>query len=81
MSRPTPRWAIEHPESVIDHDGSGDYADAQAVVAKFQSGKIPFHHALRRMEDDFGMSQKAAFSDLGGSDGFPSMKPNTDEEE
>ena len=53
MSRATPRSAVEHPESDIDHDGSAEYSDAEAVVTAFRRGKLPFHHAHRRMTDDF----------------------------
>jgi len=71
MSRATPRWAIEHPETDIDHDGSGEYADSEAVVSKFRMGKLPFHHAHRRMQEDFGITSEDALYVL-----FPPMELN-----
>ena len=44
----------------IDIEGTWDYPEAGDVVAAFQSGKLSFNHALRRMEEDFGVSQDDA---------------------
>ena len=76
MSRATPRWAIEHPSSDIDHDGSAEYADTEAVLTKFRRGKIPFHHAHRRMMDDFEVASEEALTML-----FPPITMPDREEE
>jgi hypothetical protein len=44
----------------VDHDGSAEYADTEAVVTAFRNGKLPFHHAHRRMMEDFGVASKDA---------------------
>ena len=44
----------------IDIEGTGDYTEAGDVVAAFQSGKLSFNHALRRMKDDFDVSEDDA---------------------
>jgi len=44
----------------IDIDGVWDYAEAGDIVKAHHSGKLSFNHALRRMEEDFGISQDDA---------------------
>ena len=44
----------------IDIEGTGDYAEAGDVVNAFKSGRLSFNHALRMMEEDFGVSQEDA---------------------
>ena len=44
----------------IDIEGTGDYAEAGDVVNAFKSGRLSFNHALRRMEEDFGVNQEDA---------------------
>ena len=44
----------------IDIEGTGDYAEAGDVVNAFKGGRLSFNHALRRMEEDFGVSQEDA---------------------
>ena len=43
-----------------DHEGTGDYAEAGEIVAAFHAGHLAFHHALRRMKDDFDVSEDDA---------------------
>jgi len=71
MSKGPPLWAVEHPNTDIDHFGTDDYADSEAVVTKFRRGKIPFHHAHRRMVEDFGIASEDALYVL-----FPPMELN-----
>ena len=44
----------------IDIEGGGEYIEAGDVVAAHHSGKLSFNHALRMMEEDFGVSQEDA---------------------
>ena len=44
----------------IDLEGDGEYIEAGDVIAAFRGGRLSFNHALRRMEDDFGVSQENA---------------------
>ena len=44
----------------IDIEGTGDYAEAGDEVNAFKGGRLSFNHALRRMEEDFGVSQEDA---------------------
>ena len=44
----------------IDIEGTGDYAEAGDVVNAFKGGRLSFNHALRRMEEDFGVNQEDA---------------------
>ena len=44
----------------IDIEGTGDYAEAGDVVNAFKGGRLSFNHALRRREEDFGVSQEDA---------------------
>ena len=56
----------------IDIEGTGEYPEAGDVVLAFKAGKLSFNHALRRMEEDFEITQEDALYVL-----WPSM----DEEE
>ena len=44
----------------IDIEGVGEYIEAGDVVAAFKAGRLSFNHALRRMEEDFGVNQEDA---------------------
>ena len=44
----------------IDIEGTGEYIEAGDIVAAFKAGQLAFNHALRRMEEDFGVSQDDA---------------------
>jgi len=44
----------------IDIEGTGEYIEAGDVVNAFKGGRLSFNHALRRMEEDFGVSQEDA---------------------
>ena len=44
----------------IDIEGTGEYIEAGDIVTPFKSGRLSFNHALRRMEEDFGVSQEDA---------------------
>ena len=44
----------------IDIEGTGDSAEAGDVVNAFKGGRLSFNHALRRMEEDFGVSHEDA---------------------
>ena len=44
----------------IDIDGVWDYAEAGDIVTAFRGGLLSFNHALRRMEEDFGVNQDDA---------------------
>ena len=56
----------------IDLEGDGEYVEAGDVIAAFRGGRLSFNHALRRMEDDFNISQE---------DALPLLWPPMDEEE
>ena len=45
----------------IDIEGTWDYPEAGDIVAAFRSGKLSFNRALRRMEEDFDVSEEDAF--------------------
>ena len=61
----------------IDIEGTGEYVEAGDIVAAFKAGRLSFNHALRRMEEDFGVSQEDALYVL-----WPPMdeEPSTEEE-
>ena len=44
----------------IDIEGTGEYPEAGDVVLAFKAGKLSFNHALRRMEEDFEITQEDA---------------------
>ena len=44
----------------IDIEGTGEYIEAGDVGAAFNAGRLSFNHALRRMEEDFGVNQEDA---------------------
>ena len=44
----------------IDIEGTGEYVEAGDIVAAFKAGQLAFTHALRRMEEDFGVNQEDA---------------------
>jgi len=44
----------------IDIEGTGEYIEAGDVVVAHHSGKLSFNHALRMMEEDFGVNQEDA---------------------
>ncbi len=44
----------------IDIEGTGKYPEAVDIVSAFIAGRLSFNHALRRMEEDFGVSQEDA---------------------
>ena len=44
----------------IDIEGTGEYIEAGDIVTAFKSGRLSFNHALRRMEEDFGVNQEDA---------------------
>ena len=44
----------------IDIEGTGEYPEAGDIVTAFKAGKLSFNHALRRMEEDFEITQEDA---------------------
>ena len=44
----------------IDIEGTGEYIEAGDIVTAFEGGRLSFNHALRRMEEDFGVNQEDA---------------------
>ena len=44
----------------IDIEGTWDYAEAGDIVRAFKAGRLSFNHALRRMEEDFGVNEEDA---------------------
>ena len=44
----------------IDIEGTGKYPKAGDIVKAFKSGRLSFNHALRRMEEDFGVNEEDA---------------------
>ena len=52
-----------------DHEGTCEYVEAGDIVAAFHAGHLAFHHALRRMNEDFGASEEDALFVL-----FPPME-------
>jgi len=44
----------------IDIEGTGEYPEAGDIVSAFKAGRLSFNHALRRMEEDFGVNEEDA---------------------
>ena len=44
----------------IDIEGTWDYAEAGDIVNAFKAGRLSFNHALRRMNEDFGVNEEDA---------------------
>jgi hypothetical protein len=44
----------------IDHEGTAEYVEAGDIITAFKAGLLSFDNALRRMEEDFGVSQEDA---------------------
>jgi len=44
----------------IDIEGTWEYPEAGDIVNAFKAGRLSFNHALRRMEEDFGVNEEDA---------------------